>query len=237
MWGGGDHAALEEHLEEGLRLFRSIDDHAGTGLNLATHSGLAWHHGDDQLHYSKASESLSAFESAGHLTMIAQMKRGVGLAQAGLGEVHAGRPLIIEGLRLSEELGDIGGLPLGFCFLGLLEVWGGNRPGGVQAFRQSIIVNRNLGQMWPSLLAVAFCAEEACLRNQPADGIRLGSVLDALTSRTGMRLPPRDRLRVHLAMQRATDMLDSHDVAKIREDARQLHLPQALRLALEVFQD
>ncbi|MDQ4142811.1 MAG: winged helix-turn-helix domain-containing protein [Actinomycetota bacterium] len=235
MWGGGDYQALEAHLEEGLRLFTSIGDAAGTGLNLSTHSGVAWHHGKDDLHHSKARKALAAFESAGHQTMIAHSKRVLGLATAGLGEIDAGRPLILEGLRQSEELGDVGGLPLGLCFLGLLEVWGGNREAAVDAFRRSIVVNRNFGLVWPSLLAIGFASEEACLTGRPADAIRLTAVVEGLTERTGIRLPPQDRPRVEAAVERAARTVGPHEAAKAHDEGFEMEVAEAILLALEIY--
>ena len=237
MWGGGDYDALVAHLEEGLRLFSSIGDLMGVGLVLATHGGAAWHYGDDELHLSKSRDSLRAFEEAGHLTMVAQMKRIVGLAKAGLGDVDAGRVLLNEGLRLSEELGDVGGLSHGLCFLGLLEVWGGDRRSAAAAFRQSIIINRTLGQVWPSLLAIGIASEEACLKGRQLDGIMLHSVVGSLTNRTGIRLPPRDGLRIQSIVERATHLVGEDDVLKAREAGYVMELPRAALLALAVLED
>jgi non-specific serine/threonine protein kinase len=236
LWGGGDYRVLKEQLEAGQTLFASIGDWAGLGLNLATHSGVAWHYGDDQLHQTKSWEALKAFDTAGHLTMVALMKRSNGLAKAALGEVEAGRALIEEGIRQSEELGDIGGLPLGLCYLALLEIWAGNRSSAAKALRESIKVNGELGQVWPSLLALALGAEQAALSGRPGDGVKLDAVVQGLTRRTGIRLPPRDRARVELAVESATAMLDLEEAAKIRAEGLRIELPAALRMAADVFE-
>lgn len=236
MWGGGDYEVLKVHLEKGLKLFSSIGDLAGAALNLSAHSGIAWHHGHDQIHHFKACEALAAFEAAGHQTMIAHSKRVVGLAKAGLGESEQGRPLIVEGLRLSQELGDIGGLPLGLCFLGLADAWGGHRSRAVQAFRQSILINRNVGQVWPILLAVEFASEEACLRGRPEDGMRLNAVAVRLTARTGIRMPPGDSDRVRRVLRDAAQVLPSDVEAKVRDEGSEMTLGDATALALKVFE-
>jgi predicted ATPase len=237
FWGNGDYGVLAGHLEKGQKLFASIGDLPGLGLNLSTHSGIAWQYGHDVLHLNKALESLEVFEQAGHLTMIAHSKRVVGLATAALGAVDYGRPLIEEGLKHSQDLGDVGGLPLGFAFKGLLETWAGNTPGAMSAFRSSILSNRRLGQVWPSVLAIAFGAERASLSHRHTDAIRLNEVVGNLTEMTSIRLPPRDIVRVGQAVERSAGLLDSHELEKVRAEGREMSVPNAMLLALNVFEE
>jgi hypothetical protein len=123
------------------------------------------------------------------------------------------------------------------CFLGLLEVWGGDRRSAAAAFRQSIIINRTLGQVWPSLLAIGFASEEACLWGRQLDGIMLHSVVESLTNRTGIRLPPRDGQRIQSIVERATHFVAEDDALKAREAGYVMELPRAALYALAVLED
>ncbi len=235
MWGGGDYDMLRGHLEEGARLFRSVGDLPGLGLNLSTHSGIAWHSGDDQSHFDKAFEALEVFEQARHMTMIAHSKRVIGLATAGLGHIEEGCRQIREGLTMSEQLGDFGGLPLGLCFLGLVESWAGDRPAAAAAFRESIVVNSHMGHIWPMLMAISLASEEAALSGRWDCSLRLNAVAESLTEKTGIRLSPHDRRRVEGVIHGVVARLDPADVAAARREGKALLLPQAVALAASVF--
>jgi hypothetical protein len=169
--------------------------------------------------------------------MIAHSKRVVGLANAALGAIEKGRPLIEEGLKHSYDLGDMGGLPLGFAFKGLLETWAGDTLAAMSAFRSSILANRRLGQVWPSVLAIAFGAERASLSGRHSDAIRLNEVVGSLTRLTTIGLPPRDIVRVGLAVDRSVFLLDPYEVEKVREEGAEMSVPNAMRLALSVFEE
>lgn len=166
--------------------------------------------------------------------MIAHMTRVVGLATAKLGDARRGRTLVEEGLQLSQDLGDIGGLPLGLAFLGLLETWDGSAQRATAAFEKSITANRKLGQLWPSLLAIAFGAERAALSGRPAEAIRLYSAAECISERTRIRLAPDDYARVRRAVDGSVD-LDVHDVLNLRAEGAEMSLPSAMLLALDAF--
>jgi len=236
FWGGGDYDTLNGHLEEGRRLFASIGDLSGLGLNLSAHSGVAWHYGRDVLHQEKALQSLKVFKEAEHQTMVAHMTRVAGVAAANLGDFSGGRALVEQGLRRSDGIGDLGGLPLGYAFLGLLETWAGNNRRAAEAFRASILANRRLGQLWPLLLTVAFAAERAALVGRFADAVRLDAAAECVTDRTRIRLAPDDNLRVRSCVEEAMRNLESHDVEKLRAEGATMSLPSATALALDVFQ-
>lgn len=235
MWGGGDYRLLKARLEEGARLFRSVGDLPGLGLNLSTHSGIAWHSGDDLDHFQKAIEAREVFEQANHMTMIAHSKRVIGLATARLGHPDEGRHEVLDGLQMSRDLGDFGGLPLGYCFLGLLEVWAGDRAAAAQALRKSIAVNSQMGHIWPMIIAIAMGAEEAACLGRWNDCLMLDVVAQSLTEKTGIRLSPHDRKRVEDVIYRVAAQLDPGEVASFRREGRSLLLPQAMSLAAGVF--
>lgn len=235
MWGGGDYDELRGHLEEGARLFRAAGDIAGLGMNLSTHSGIAWHSGDDRDHLHRALAALEAFESVNHMTMIAHSKRVVGLATAALGDIEEGRAWMLEGLRLSEELGDCGGLPLGLCFRGLLEIWAGDRTEAARCFRRSIDVSEEMGHVWPSVVQLAVASEEAALLSLNDDCVRLYSAAEALTAVTGIRLAPRDRRRVGRVVEAVERALGAENYASLQREGKALTSSQALTIARSVF--
>jgi predicted ATPase/DNA-binding winged helix-turn-helix (wHTH) protein len=237
MWGGGDYDLLKGYLERGAELFRSTGDLSGLGINLQTHSGLAWHEGDDRTALAKAMEALEVFDSVNHMTMVASARRAIGLARAVLGDVAGGRPEIHEGLRLSEKLGDLGGLPLGHCYLGLLEIAAGDRAAAAEAFSHSVAANDNLGQVWPTLIVLGVGSEQAALNARPADSLRLDAAASNLTDRTGIQLSSRDRRRVSAALARAAGSLSTPDATAAHREGEALPLARAVKLALEVFEE
>lgn len=235
FWGGGDYPSLHRQLETGRELFVSAADLPGLGLNLSTHSGVAWHYGHDVIHHRKALESLEVFRRAGHQTMIAHMQRVVGLATARLGDLETGRALLLDGLEASEAMEDFGGLPLGYAFLGLVETWAADRDGARSAFRDSIDANRSLGQLWPSVLALSFGAEEACRQKRYADSVRLQSASESVTEKTRIGLAPAEKARALRAASTAVEHLDPHDVERLRTEGADTPLRASVSLAREVI--
>lgn len=199
------------------------------------HSGIAWHSGDDRAHLVHSLAALEAFESVDHMTMIAHSKRVIGVATAALGEIEEGRAWVEEGLRLSGELDDCGGLPLGLCFKGLLEIWAGDRVEAARCFRRSIDANAELGQVWPAVIVLSMASEEAALLDSPDDCIRLHAAAEALTEATGIRLPPRDRQRVGEVVEAVKMTLGAARCASLLRDGKALALSQALTIAGSVF--
>jgi hypothetical protein len=206
-----------------------------TRAALEVHSGLAWHWGDDELAHTKSSQALAAFEAAGHQTMIAQGRRVLGLATALVGEVDRGRQLVIDGLSLSECIGDIGGMPFGLCMLGMLDLVGGRTDDAIEAFARSLRLNREVGQIWPAVVALAFAGERAVASRRPADGARLLAASRTLTERTRIALAPREHGRAERAWAQAQALLGPEDFAAARADGGDLGAATAMVLATEIL--
>jgi predicted ATPase/DNA-binding winged helix-turn-helix (wHTH) protein len=236
MWRGRDRELLGDRACEAAMLFSTIGDEAARGIALEVHSGLAWHWGDDELAHTTGRQALDAFEASGHQTMIAQGRRVAGLTTALVGDVDTGRRLVEDGLTLSEHLGDIGGMPLGLCMLGLVELVDGRTDRAVAAFRRSLHLNREAGQIWPAVLALAFAGERAVVGGRAADGVRLLAASRLLTDRTGIGLAPRERDRVEEALDLATKLLGEAQVAEAGEQGRHLGTAAAMVLAIEVLE-
>lgn len=179
---------------------------------------------------------MARFEAAGHQTMIAQGWRVAGLAAALDGDVDGGRRLVRDGVALSDRLGDLGGLPLGLCMLGLVEDLGGCPEGAAAAFARSLRLNREEGQVWPAVVSLAFAGARAALGDRPADGVRLLAASRQLTKQTGIGLAPRERAGEAEALRRVGGLLGPDEVAAAEEDGRQLGAATAMVLALAVLE-
>lgn len=236
LWGGGESDELIAHLDIAERLFTQAGDLAGLGIALGTHGALAWHYGDDETHLAKSRSSLAASQKAGHQTMIGQMKRDCGLALGKLGRFDEGRRMIQDGLRMARRLGDTGGLPMGFGFLGLLEVYAGRLPEATSAFLGSLRHNREPAQKWAGIIAVAFAAERA-VEARPVDCLSLCAFVERQGKETGIGLAPKERSKFVRIKQAATAALDSEERSLAIKRGEEMTLAQAMEVAIALLED
>ncbi len=234
LWGGGNRIELEEHLEVAEKLFTQVGDQAGLGIALGTHGALAWHYGDDRAHLEKSRASLDAFENAGHQTMIGHMKRDYGLALAKVGRHDEGRRCIQDGLRMADRLGDTGGLPLGYAFLGLLELCAGRPAEAADAFSKSLVLNRKPAQKWAGLIAVAFAADKAA-GTRPAECLSLSAFVDKQTAETGVGLSPTQSSHFRNSRERARALLSTEDRIAAATEGENMTLAQCMPVAIDLL--
>lgn len=230
LWGGGQIGELAGHLEIAEALFTQVGDQAGLGIALGTHGALAWHYGDDETHLVKSESSLAACRKAAHQTMIGQMKRDCGLALGKLGRFHEGRRLIHDGLRMARRLGDTGGLPMGYGFLGLLEVYAGRRAEATDAFLNSLRHNREPAQKWAGIIAVAFAAGNV-VESRPAQCLSLCAYVEKQGAETGIGLAPREHSEFVRTKQVAVAALESEERLLAIERGEAMTLAQAMEVA------
>jgi hypothetical protein len=183
----------------------------------------------------KGAAALEQFEAGGHQTMIAQGRRVVGMAYGVLGDVDRGTEMIADGLSLSETIGDAGGMPLGLCFAGLVHSYATRTEQADAAFVASLRHNRERGQLWAALLAIAHAGVRAVVTGRPADGIRLLTVAERITARSSIALAPRERAAVAEARILAARSLDEAHMSAARTDGEQLGVAEAMTLGIEVL--
>ncbi len=235
LWGGGDRLELAGHLQIAEQLFTRVGDQAGLGIALGTHGAMAWHYGDNETHLKKSQESLTAFERAGHQTMIGQMKRDCGLALGKLGRFEEGRRLILDGLRMARRLGDTGGLPMGYGFLGLLEVYAGRPDDAAGAFLKSLKHNRKPAQKWAGMIAVAFAAETA-VETSPANCMSLYAFVEKQGREARIGLAPAERRSFLRSQERAKEELESEDQTLAVKRGEGMALALAMEVAIGVME-
>lgn len=235
LWGGGRSSELAGHLEIAEALFSRVGDYAGLGIALGTHGAVAWHHGDDETHLEKSQSSLAACRKAGHQTMIGQMKRDCGLALGKLGRFEEGRRMIHDGLRMARRLGDTGGLPMGYGFLGLLEVYAGRSDVAAGAFLDSLRHNREPSQKWAGIIAISFAAERAA-GARPADCLSLCAFVDRQGDETGIGLAPKERSKFVQTKQKAVAALDAKELVAATGRGEAMTLAEAMELAITILE-
>lgn len=236
LWGGGKSSELAGHLEIAEALFTQTGDYAGLGIALGTHGAMAWHYGDDETHLDKSESSLAACRKAGHQTMIGQMKRDCGLALGKLGRYDEGRRMIHDGLRMARRLGDTGGLPMGYGFLGLLEVYAGRPAEAAGSFLKSLKHNLEPAQKWAGIIAVAFAAEIA-LDARPADCLCLCAFVEKQEQDTGIGLAPKERSKFVQTKDGALAQLEAEGRSLATKRGEAMTLGQAMELAIALLQE
>lgn len=234
LWGGGDFHKLAGHLEVAETLFDRVHDDAGLAIALGTHGATAWHYGYDEMHLEKSLASLAAADRAGHQAFKGQMQRDAGLAMAKLGRIEDGRRLLLEGLNLAKRLGDSGGLPMGYGFLGLLEVYANRQAEAIEAFLHSLNHNRKPAQIWSGILAVAFAAEKAL--RKPADGVSLCAFVERQMRQTGIGLAPAERRRFADARRALEAELNPGACSAAEQLGRAMTLPEAMEVAIRTLE-
>lgn len=234
-WGGRDLALLTQSLEKAVELLSPLGDHTGCGIALDVAGTVAWHCGEYQLQATRVAAAIDHYEAGGHQTMIAQGHRSLGLALGLLGDTTAGRTMIAEGVHRSERIGDVGGLPLGLCLLGLVETYAGRHDDADEAFLASLRCNRERGQLWPALLALTHASGRAVLVGRADDGVRLLAAAQAITRRKTIASAPRERAAADGAVDLAARMLGPGELRAARAAGNDLGVAEALVLAIDVL--
>jgi len=141
----GDYREARQLLEEGLVIFRELDDKQGIARTLNNMGHVADEQGDYERARRLTEEALTIFRELGD-------KRGVAIALYGLGNVaiqqkdyREARELYEEGLAIYRELGDRWGVAIALGNLGVGAADQGDYGGARRLFEESLGICRELG--------------------------------------------------------------------------------------------
>jgi hypothetical protein len=144
--------------------------------------------------------------------------------------------MIQDGLRMARRLGDTGGLPMGYGFLGLLEVYAGRQEEAAVSFLNSLRHNREPAQKWAGIIAVAFAAERA-VEATPVDCLSLCAFVERQGEETGIGLAPKERSKFVRTKQRALAALESEERSLAIKRGEGMTLAQAMDVAITLLED
>jgi hypothetical protein len=137
---------------------------------------------------------------------------------------------------MARRLGDSGGLPMGYGFLGLLEVYAGRLPEAARAFADSLRHNREPTQKWAGMIAVAFAAERAAA-SRPADCLALCAFVEKQQVATGIGLAPKERSRFDSAKKAALASVEPEDRSLSIKRGESMALAQAMEMAAALLDE
>jgi predicted ATPase len=141
----GDYERAAALLDEGLALYRTLDDRAGMAAVLTDLGVLARNRGEYERAQALHEESLALWRSLGEKRGIATSLSNLGGLARGLGDYRRAMALHEEVLALRRELGDKWGIAYSLDTLGVLSRDLGDYRRAMALHQESLALSRELG--------------------------------------------------------------------------------------------
>lgn len=187
--------AARRRFEESRVGFAALgcDWEAGYALQLVAAS--RWF-GDDH-HSARAAyeEAEAIYERLGHGSVLASVRRGLGLMAAVDGEAERGAALCRAALRFSDSIGDRAGSAQALNFLGAISRDDGDREAALAHFAEALQRAREVGELWAICSALDGIAGAASAFGEPELAVRLFARSERIAERSPYRHPPYEQRR------------------------------------------
>jgi predicted ATPase/Tfp pilus assembly protein PilF len=228
----GDFARQVGIVEEGLKLYKELDDKPGIAQSINNLGSIAYSQGD----YSRAeafySESLSIRREINDLWGVANSLNNLGSVAFSQGDCERANALHSESLALREELGDKRGISMSLNNMGEVAQQQADYPRAASLYAESLNLRRELGDRFFVVSSLHNLAEVACSRQNYERGARLFGAAEALRNIIGAPLPHAKKANFDRFIQEARDALGRADLKASWDEGRIMSLDQAIEYAL-----
>jgi tetratricopeptide (TPR) repeat protein len=140
-------------------------------------------------------EVLPIFERLGHGSVLASVRRGLGLMAALCGEPERGRALCRQALAFSSAIGDRAGSAQALNFLAIISREEGDAKTAAAWHADALGRADQIGDLWATCSALDGIGSVAAASGEHELAISLLARSDALADRSGYQRPPGERLR------------------------------------------
>jgi tetratricopeptide (TPR) repeat protein len=147
-WSLGDYDRAQEVFEEGLEIFRALDDRRGVANMLHNMGVVALPQGRDAAAHALHEESLEIFRSLGDRWSIALSLANLGLVALNGGEYGRAHSLLEESLAIRRELGEQQSVAQSLNNLGIVVRCEGDYRGAYSLHEEGLAIFRALGDEW-----------------------------------------------------------------------------------------
>jgi predicted ATPase/tetratricopeptide (TPR) repeat protein len=228
----GDLARQTSIVEEGLKLYRELDDKPGIAQSINNLGSIAYSQGDYPQAEAFYSESLGIRREINDLWGVANSLNNLGSVAFSQGDCDRSIALHSESLALREQLGDKRGISMSMNNMGEVSQQQEDYPRAAALYGQSLNLRRELGDRFFIVSSLHNLAEVACSRKDYERGARLFGAAEALRNTIGAPLPHAKKANFDRFIQEARDALGRADLKASWDEGRIMSLDQAIEYAL-----
>jgi tetratricopeptide (TPR) repeat protein len=187
--------------------------------------------GRDEAARDAYEEAAVIFERLGHGSVLASVRRGLGLMSARCGQRERGRALCREALAFSESIGDRSGGAQALNFLATISRDEHELETAAELNADALARARQVGDLWATCSALDGIAGVAFERGEPELAARLLARSDVLAERAGYQRPPDDRARRDAQAHALRSALGARELERATAEGELMRVPDAVALA------
>jgi predicted ATPase/DNA-binding SARP family transcriptional activator len=187
IWNAPETAL--ERFEESRRRFDAIGRPWEAGYALQLVALAHAYAGREQVALTSYEELLGIFERLGHGSVLASVRRGLGLMAALCGDARRGRALCRTALAFSNAIGDRAGSGQALNFLATISREGGDSREAAELHADALVRADQIGDLWATCSALDGIASVAAESGEHELAVSLFACADGLTERGYERMP------------------------------------------------
>jgi len=231
----GEHARGIEHCRESLAIFRDSDDKFELANALHMLGMVIDENGTNEEAIVYYNEAQSLYHDLGYKVYETEMIIEAGWSKIILGNISEGFTILVECLKYMRDLNVPSGLSYALWALAMCR-WHHNEPDEAEkAFKESLIIDAQIGNKAGMYLCFAGVAGVASLREQPEKAARLLGIAEKGLGAAGVATSP--FLRNYLidpVIASIRRQLDDENFERARQEGSALTAEQAYNFMLEV---
>jgi non-specific serine/threonine protein kinase len=221
----GEEGRAVGRLEEGLALWRDLQDLLGVAWALLVVGVVAEDRGDYDEAVPLLEEALSLFQDAGYDAFAAQTRYHLGVVAYGRGEHEEAVAILDAAVSMCRDLGDRWGIAIAFGYLALVLREQGDVARAASFNADALAMQQEIGNKEDIARCVANAAVLAVARGHPEAAVRLFGAAESLCRTIGLKFRPPE--------QSSYERADSAARAALSEPAFAAAWSQGLAMATE----
>ncbi len=189
----GDYEQAVALLEEGMALFKGLEDKTGVATSLAHLGQLSLHGGDRERTKTLNREAEALRWGLADRQAIGFLLIFMAMAALDEGDHERAVALIEESMALNRELGDLRGTAMCLTLLGVIALERGDAERAAALYEEDMLILRGLRDKTGTAYGLRGVAGAAALRGEPARAAKLWGAEEALRESIGQPLSHHDR--------------------------------------------
>ncbi len=144
----GDYAAAEKQIEEGLKLYRTLDNKAGMARALTIRGDNLWRSGDYAPAIEVCAQSLDLYRELNDQVGVARILNRLGMISFDQGDYARANEQIKEGMAAADEAEDRATRAISMNNLGAVALRQGDYEAAVRYFERNLAMCQESGERW-----------------------------------------------------------------------------------------
>jgi DNA-binding SARP family transcriptional activator len=235
----GDYEQAVALIEEGMALFKELENKAGVAASIFYLGHLAVHGVDRERARALSREAEALLQELVDQQAIAQLLYFLGATALCEGEHVRGLALLEESLALNRELGDLRGIAICLTFLGITALEQGDAERAAALYGEDMRVLRGLRDKLGIAYGLRGLSCVAALQGDAARAAQLWGAAEAVGQTIGLHLSPFDRSHPDYEglLAAARSQLDEASWEAARSEGKAMTPEEAIEYALAEIQD